>query len=685
MVIMARSSVQVTYKPTDKSRIPDALTEGTCLLMDLRQRGIVNAAGKRLRIRRQGGYSGVDVWLLLLMFLTAGATRGLRLFWDILRPRVLQVAAVAGRRRLPSPASVSRALDAVELNLLRETSSWLLTGASEIDPVLRHPVVQTRDACGEGWHVFDLDPTVTTLRHRALPVDDDLPEPRRRSADTGAPGHSGRKRGDIQLRRVTVQHAGSGAWIHAHLSPGNGEGVVDFERALNTVVQTCERLEHPLNRALVRMDGEYGNVPWFTACRERALPFVTRLNRPKLYEDPEILKRLRTATWYRVPDSKSGPRRSAADLGVLTIHPGARTRRADGGVYEPVTLRVVASIFSNTGKAKRGRTIDGFQVELFAVDAPADAWPAPEAVAAYFGRTAEENRFAQEDRELGLDRIISYHLPGQELAALVGLFLWNVRVARGFDLDLPPTHRPAQPQRCAPVDDSIPMLWPRDPVICAQLGELDWPALLTARPGWTMALGTRELRCHEGRPLTLTSVRPAEHAPGRIGIIFRRPAGGCEECASRPACIRSPRPHNPKHVEFSVPSAVGGRLRERLAIVRSHSDSQQAIWPVDRRPGPYAVAESLFLPARARQAFAASFLGATLRIEVELPEPQKVPHLVALDVADRQRRRKTWEQNVERYALPEPAVVRVDVAGSATLRRMLGERQRAKAAVGGIG
>ena len=72
-----------------------------------------------------------------------------------------------------------------------------------------------------------------------------------------------------------------------------------------------------------------------------------------------------------------------------------QTRRPDGSRYEPVRVRVVASIFPKSGAAKRGRTLDGWQVELFAVDVPADAWPAPDAVAAYFGRTAEENRFAQ--------------------------------------------------------------------------------------------------------------------------------------------------------------------------------------------------------------------------------------------------------------------------------------------------
>jgi hypothetical protein len=683
---MAPSSVDVTFDPVDETRIPDSLTEGVALLMDLHQRGRVGEVGGRLRIRRQGGYSALDVWLLLLLYFTTGAREGLRKFWEVLHPCVRRVAAVAGRRRLPSTASLSRALDAVEPELLRDTSSWLLAGVGEIDEVLLHPTMQTRDACGEGWHVFDLDPTVTTLRHRALPTDDELPEPRRRSAETGTPGHSGRKRGDIQFRRVTVQHAGSGAWVHAHLSAGNGEGVVDFERALDTIVETCERLEHPLSRALVRMDGEYGNVPWFDACRERGLPFVTRLNRSRLYDEPGVLARLRSATWYRVPSSGCEPRRSATDLGILTVRPGTRTRRPDGGTYEPIAVRVVASVFLKTGEAKRGRTLDGRQVELFAVDVPADAWPAPEAVAAYFGRNAEENRFAQEDRELGLDRIVSYHLPGQELAALVGLSLWNLRVARGFALERPPEQPPVQPLRCAPVDDSIPDVWPRDPVVCAAIAELDWPALLASRPGWHIDPATGELECSEQRPLTLTSVRPAEHADGRTGIIFRRPAGGCEDCSTRPECLHSIRPQSPKHAEFAVTTPIAIRLRERLALIRGPAAGRAVFEPIDGQAGTHAVMDSLFLPARARQAFRASFDGATLRIEVELPPPAPPqPHLVAVDVADRQRRRRTWAQNVDRYALPDGARVRVNVAGSDKLRAMLGDRTRSKVSVEGTG
>lgn len=677
---MARVSFKVSFKPVDANRIPDLLVEGAALIMDLQGRGVVDAVGQRLRIRRQGGYCGLDVWLVLFLFFTTGTTRGIRGFWDEARRHALKLAALAGRLALPSPASLSRALDSVEPELLREASTWLLAGVAEIDRVLVHPAVLAYDARGAGWHVFDLDPTVTTLRQRALPEDDDLPEPRRRAKETGAPGHAGRKRGDIQFRRVTVQHSGSGAWIHGHLSPGNGEGVVDFARALNTVADTCDRLKHPRSQTLVRMDGEYGNVPWYTACRERQLAFITRLNRPNLYDDPEILERLRQATWHRVPDSKAGPQRSAAEIGMLTVHPGKQTRRPDGTAYEPITVRVIASIFPKTGEAKRGRTIDGWQVELFAADVSAAAWPAAEAVAAYFGRTAQENRFAQEDRELGLDRIISYHLPGQELAALVGLSLWNLRLVRGFKLEPPPPARPVQRPRRPLVDDRIPAKWPRDPVIRNTLAELDWTEQLADRPDWTWRDG--ELRCDQMRVLNLTTVRSAERADGRTSIIFRRPKGGCLDCPSRAVCLRSASPATPKHAEFSVPTEIATRIRARLeSIRRSHPP-----FPGVDGAGPWEVTEALFLPAAARHLYSAAFIGASIRVEVNFPPPALVkPTLLAIDPGHRQCRRKTWEQNVARYALAGDVTVRFEIESGDALREILGAERDLKSAAGDCG
>jgi len=669
---MARRSIEFTYESADAARVPDVLVEGAAMVVSLAECGVLDAVGQRLRIRRQGGYCGLDIWLVLLLFFSTGASRGVRLFWERLRPHARHIAALAGRRLLPAPASLSRALESVEFELLRPQAAWLLAGVTQIDEMLRHPAMQTYDALGQGWHVFDLDPTVTTLRQRALPSGEDLPEPRRRSEDTARAGYSGRKRGDVQFRRVTVQHAGCGAWVHSHLSAGNGEGVIDLERALDSVVATCERLGQPLSTTLVRMDGEYGNVPWFSACRARGVPFITRLNRPWLLEDSEILARLRQAVWHQVADSGSGPQRRATDLGLLTVRPGKNTKRPDGGSYEPVTLRVVACIFPKTRKAKRGRLLDGWQVELFAVDLPADAWPAAEAITAYFGRMAQENRFAQEDRELGLDRIISYHLPGQELATLIGLSVWNLRLARGFALERPPAERPIQSPRQHVVDERVPERWPRDPVVLATLAKLDWPTLLANRPGWAWDDLCYQLRCPDGRNLELATIRPQESATGRTGVIFRRPTGGCEDCDVRSSCLHTKRPMVPKHAEFSISTPVAQTLRARLKSIRKRLNV--TIAPITASPGPWAVVDSLFLPAAARQGFESSFLGASMRIDVQIPPPQPPrPRLVADGVPERQRRRKSWQENLHRYALPEGARVRVEAEGSLLFRAMLGE------------
>ena len=213
-----------------------------------------------------------------------------------------------------------------------------------------------------------------------------------------------------------------------------------------------------------------------------------------------------------------------------------------------------------------------------------------------------------------------------------------------------------------------------DTVVRSLLDGLDWAALLAARTGWRRDSAAGELRCADGRPLTLTTVRPGEHASGRTNIILRRPTGGCEDCESRDACLNSPTPSAQKHAGFSIPSETANRLRERLVLIRAPHADNALVAPIQTRPGPHSVADALFLPARARQTFAAVFRGATLHIEVTLPEREHTqPKLVAVDAADRQRRRKTWEQNVDRHALPEETVVRMDVAGELALLVLLAD------------
>jgi hypothetical protein len=760
---MRRRSAEVTWKKADGDRLPDRVSEGAALVLDLGRRGVLEEVGRRIRIRREGGYCGFDVGLFLLLYFTGETRTGIRKFWDVIRPHSRRLAALADRKRIPSPASMSRALDAAEPELVRPAAEWLLSLGAGIDAVLRHPSVQTYDSRGNGWHVFDFDPTVSVARQRALPEGEDLPAARRRSSAMAA-GYGGRKRGDVQFRRGTLQHAGSSAWLQVMLGPGNGDGRAELEGALQVVVRTCERLGHPRERALLRTDGAFGGVPYLAACRAQGVPFLTRLNRLDLLDQPEVARIIREGRWHMVPDSLSGPRRSALDLGIVTVPPGADTRRADGTAYEPVATRVVLSRYPRTEKAEHGRVLDGWQYELFAVDVPPDVLPAADVVAAYFGRGGQENRFAQEDREAGLDRIFSYHLPGQELAVAGGLWVWNLRLVRGYALELPPDVRPvqqayvdeldlrrvavasnvaevspagmcsaqascepgaacsveeprdeaagenpagpadAQTLEATPEESSVmpAVVAPRhtNPIVDV-LRLIDWDQALRNRVGWSWDPDTGHLRCPDGRLLALTTVRKREHASGRTGIIFCRPAGGCDPCELRSACLRSTGPsRTPKHAEVSVPSPIAARLLDLLRARRHpkqdvsdhRPDDAEAVLapekPAVRRTArsraPYsftplppalplfAVLPSLFLPAVARHLLRAAASRLTFTVAVHDPEPAPRLALIAGSIADKQHRRKTWRQNVERNALDPAARVLVEITGDNTLREMLG-------------
>jgi hypothetical protein len=714
---MARSGRKITCAEKDFDRIPDFLGEGVALVLDLLRRGVLAQVGERLHIRREGGYSGFDVVLFFLFYFSATRAVGIRKFWEGIRPYGKKLAATAERKRLATPSSLSRALDAVEPDLIRPVSPWLLSEGAGIDVVLEHPAVQTYDATGRGWHVFDFDPTVTTLRQRALPEGDDLPTAMRRAKRTAKAGYPGRKRGDVQFRRGTLQHLGSSAWLHATLAPGNGEAHGELREALSVVVQTSVRLGHPLDHVLLRIDGAFGWVPFLWDCREYSVPFLTRLTRAELFEQPEILRALREGTWRFVPDSLSGPRRSAMELGSITLAAGERTKRADGTAYDPITVRVIVSRYPEGKKKDRtGFALDGWQYEMFVIDAPEDAFSAAEAVALYFGRAAQENRFAQEDREAGLDRIYSYHLPGQELVVVVGLWMWNLRLVRGFELAIPPRVRPAQFARVLEVDHRVieptaPTPGPQATPLCSttsellptppeprtpaedlleELGRIDWDLALRNRPGWSMDRAIGRLRCVDGRELALTTVRSVAHRRGITGLIFCRPIGGCETCGPRSSCLRSLRDGASKHFEVSVPSANAARLREILRAARrgappvpgeageSMSPQQAAAASPDLPPGTdvteLAVASSLFLPARARQLF--RYEASSLSVTVFVKEPERKPpkpELLAESVADRQHRRKTWRENYARNAIDPETEVLIEVSGGARLRGMFGD------------
>jgi hypothetical protein len=448
---MPRRSLIVTPKNRTEA-LPQWANEYVVLVSELEARGVLRQIAERLRVARRGGYCGLDVFLFLLSYFSSGLNIGLRPFSRQCEPYARRLAAVAGRRLWPGSASVSRFLSSVKQEQVEAFGAWLLGEGVGAGALEAHPSIVCRDTRGESWHAFDYDPTVTTLRHRALPLGADLPDPERRSADMAAKGYPGRKRGDVQFSRATLQHAGSGLWLSLSMHPGNGDHRRDNERAILSARAWCERTGASHERAVLRSDGAAGgSVPAMTTCRDAGIHYVTRLWRYELLEHEQVKERLRRAIWLDVEDALSGPKREATELGTMLLSAGQRVMRDNGEPYASVETRLVASrmpLSDEAGKRGAGIAKDGWWYELFGTSVPAASWPAPETVSLYYGRSGQENRFYQEDRELGLDRIFSYNLAGQQLANLVGLFVWNLRVARGADL-------------VAPMPDRLPVQSPR--------------------------------------------------------------------------------------------------------------------------------------------------------------------------------------------------------------------------------
>ena len=153
------------------------------------------------------------------------------------------------------------------------------------------------------------------------------------------------------------------------------------------------------------------------------MQIVTRCSAYTLLDGDDVKALMdQPSLWMEVEDSKSGPRRTALDLGVREM--------------EGTPVRVIASRFRIRNKKKKrhgsGRRIDDWQYELYFATLPHEAWAANDLVTLYYGRTAIENRFAAEDREFDLRRVLSFTPTGQLSACAIAMSLWNWRIALGL-------------------------------------------------------------------------------------------------------------------------------------------------------------------------------------------------------------------------------------------------------------
>lgn len=536
----------------------------------------------------------------------------------------------------------------------------------------------------------------------------------------GEPGYTGHKRGDVRVRHVPLLHAGAGLWLAYRLVEKEGSIVPVLAELLKVGLASLPRA-----RTVVRGDGEFGSVGAMSTVADAGAHHLTRVSRYPLLDREEVAAAFPTLVWREVPSAGAGPARQAADLGVFEFHPS----EGAAGTGAPVSTRVVVSRFQRSSPPEHGVLRGGYQIELFATSLPADAWPAGDTVALYFGRGAIENRYAQEDREFDMGRTFSEHAPGQEWVAFLAYFLWNLMVCEGtaataalptpapqealpsqapgphegsspLEVNVEPPGQEAQiAAHDAPGVDSLPStsaaaddLAPTDDANeAAEVWRLVRDAV-PLRPNWRLDDDAHALRCPTGKRHYVFAAYPSTSQHNKANrILLRGEIGACDGCPLRHRCSAH-KPGTYKQLSVRVPEGDARRASALLARARDSRPRRPPTRPRERDaspsrevqspavphlahqigpllpPGPLVPASPLYLPAAARALARGLLNRSSLDVYVgHAAAVRQSPHpLVAANAAARRHGRLTWNQRRMRWA-DDPEVLIV-ATGSRTQR-----------------
>ena len=273
--------------------------------------------------------------------------------------------------------------------------------------------------------LFDADGTRSAVRQRALAEDETRPPPVRRvSATAAAPGHTGRKRGEIVRTRMTVQQRHTSEWLGTFGEPGNGDANGMLERVCLAVRGYLDARALPASLGVVRLDGEHGWLHRIARITGHGLGYLVRCCDYKILKDPAICAALTAGAIARTTHEDTGVERELFDLPAYAW----TTLRHE----TQVTRLVIARRRSSPDrKPSIGKHVGEWIYELIATDRPASQWDAAQVFALYLERGAFERTLGEEDQELPTDRWVSYQENGEEMWQILCQFLWNLRLRVG--------------------------------------------------------------------------------------------------------------------------------------------------------------------------------------------------------------------------------------------------------------
>ena len=495
--------------------------EVTLMAHHFTRQGVLAAIEEQVHFarRRFGRYETIDFVAVLVGYAISGE-RTLEAFYERLQPWAGAFMALFGRDRLPTRSTLSRFLASLDQAAVENLRTLFL------QDLLARPVVKEEqpgglwDRQGNHFLVFDIDGTREAARQRALPKTADRPAPSRRLRPLCAPGYTGRKRGEVVRTRTTVLQAHTHQWLGTFGNPGNGEYRTELRRAVAAIRDYLKAHHHPEERAVIRLDGQYGTGAVIASLA--GLAYVMRGKDYQILKRAEIQARLKLPPDQHLQHPESGICRALYDCPDLALGP----------TQEPCRV-VIATHPAPAGKSRVGVTRSGVVYELFLTGLPQGAFTAADVVALYLHRGAFENALADEDLEQDPDRWCSHAACGQEAWQIISQWVWNLRLELGHQLHPDPVRTtefaPALPPAHEEATDLPSPSQGYGPAAVA----LPWKAgRFSGRDFALQPDGT--LRCPTGQSLVAQERRT--EADGSLRIVYAASIRSCRPCPLREQC-----------------------------------------------------------------------------------------------------------------------------------------------------
>lgn len=696
----------IQVDPTDLPSTPSWFGEVAVVAHALQRYGVLDAIQERVRFvrARMGKYELIDFAAMLIGYAVSGEPT-LRAFCERVQPFASAFMALFGRADFPTPPTLSRYLAVLDQPCVEALRALFLEDLLARSP-FGTPPGGLWDRLGGQWLLMDVDGTKQAARQRALPATEDLPPAHRRFDQVCAPGHLGRKRGEVVRTRTTILQAHTHQFLGTFGNPGNGQYRQELKQARAVIAAYAHALSFPLSHIVIRLDGLYGDAAPLAdllaiqAGEEEGPAVVVRGKAYHLIEQPAIKQRLKLPPDQGTVHPESGASRALYDCGPVQLSPTG-----------PMMRMLLATHPAGSSRPPIGKVREGTVYEQFFTTLPRHAFTPADVLDLYLHRGSFETVLADEDEEQASDRWVSRTQWGQECWQIINQWIWNLRLELGqhaqattmrlTDLAYSQVQEPSPP----PPDDDHPPEGTPPPVPpgaappSAETAPID-PAPSSAAPETTGSAETSPntlddlssygppkfaqpsfthgfpgsaftpqpdgtLRCPAGHPLYLQERRLERN--GSLRVLYAARIGHCRPCPLREQCQESGTTLKPRRVSAVFWPRAAPSVTSPSAGAAPVSEAQCTFPPIGTVPASSGPPPSVPVqPVRwgdwprcqIRQEWVQLLRTQTVLISFRTTETlvHAKPHSPPLETrAERAHWRLSWEQRLARNARPPTA------------------------------